>query len=94
MDDDKIKHFIKTFSEQFVKLAGQVLELRASVNVLKLTEATRLSPGDPLEGLKLLQELEKKLLDSDPNEKQRKEVSEMMEAVKLWERAGGGQNEA
>ena len=94
MDDDKIKRFIEILSEQFVKLAGQVSELRASVNALKLIEASRLSPDDPLEGLKQLRVIEEKFLDSDPNEKGREKASEVIEALKLWKKTGGGQNNA
>lgn len=89
-DDEKIRGFIQTFSEQLVTLVGQISELRASVNVLKLIEVSRLSPDDPLEGLKQLRVLEEKLLSSDPNEKARKEASEIIEALKVWQKSGGG----
>ena len=89
MDDDKMKRFIETFSEQFLKLAEQVSELRASVNVLKIHLVSQLSPGDPAEGLKQLRVLEQKLLDSDQNEKGRKEAAEIIAAVRAWRKSGG-----
>jgi hypothetical protein len=94
MAEKDVQKFIATISEQLVILAGQLTELRASVNVLKVIEATRLSPDDPLEALKQLRVLEKKILDSDPHEKERKEASEIIEAVKLWKKQGGGHHES
>ncbi len=79
----------QSFLEQLLKLAGLVTELQASVNVLKLHAISQMFPGDPLEGLKQFRVLEQKLLDSDPNEKGRKEAAQVIEAVKLWKKHGG-----
>ena len=94
MDEDKFQKFIATFSQQFIILAGQVSEIRASVNVLKVVAATQLSPDDPVAALKLLQRQEKVYLDSDPNNKDLQEASATIEAVNLWKKHGGGKHEA
>jgi hypothetical protein len=90
MDDEIVKDFIRTFSEQFIKLAGQVAELRASVNVLKSVLAMQMCPDDPEEGVRQFRILEKKLLDADSSEKQRKEVVDIIDGVKAWRKKGGG----
>ena len=94
MDDEKLKRFIEmvgSLAEQFVKLEKQVAELRSSVRALQLIEARRLCQDDPLEGLKQLQALEQVILKSDPNEKERHQLSEVIELLKLWKKTGGGQ---
>lgn len=94
MDDDKTKKMLITFSEQFVTLAGQVAELRSAVNVLKVLVAAQLMPDDPLEGLKQIRNQEKILLARDSNEQERKSTAELIEAVKLMRKHGGGTHEA
>jgi hypothetical protein len=89
MDDKEIKEFIASTNETLVTLAGHVASLRASVIVLKFALAGEMNRGHPEKALALFEKLEKKFLDSDPNEKQRKEVAEMMEAVKLSKDHGG-----
>jgi len=94
MDDEKLKRFIEmvgSLAEQFVKLEKQVAELRSSVRALQSIEAKRLCPDAPLEGLKQLQELEQAILSTDPNEKQRQRVSEVIEFLNLQKKTGGGQ---
>ena len=94
MDDAQINKFIATVSEQILILAGQVTKLQASVNVLKGLAILEMSPEDPLDGAKQLQALEKTLLRTDPNAQAHQEASEIIEAVKLWRKHGGGKHEA
>lgn len=92
MDDDKINKFFTTISEQMLALSGQLSELRASVNVLKVIESMRLNPVEPIEGLKALRQLEEKQQALDPSAQELKDVSEMIEALKLWKNTSGGRH--
>jgi hypothetical protein len=75
-------------------LANQLTELRASVTVLKSLAILELSPEDPISGAEQLRNLEKTFLRNDPEHQKHEEVSEIMEAVKLWRKHGGGKHEA
>ena len=94
MDDEKVQHFITTLGEQFVICGQQIAALRASVSVLKIYVISQMSPDDPAEGLKQLQVLEQKLLENDPETLARQQAAEVIEAVKLWRKHGGGKHEA
>jgi hypothetical protein len=94
MDDTKIQNFIATISEQFIVLEEQIAELRASVTVLKGILAIQLSPDDPLEGAKQLRHLEDAVLKRDPNASARQQAADVIEAVRLWQKTGGGKHEA
>jgi hypothetical protein len=89
MDDEKINKFIALTNESLVTLGGHIASLRASVTVLKFALAGEMNRDHPEKALALFAQIEKRFLDSDPNEQQRKEVAEMMEAVKLSEEHGG-----
>lgn len=75
--------------EQFLILEGQVSQLRASVFVLRGLAGVDLNPADPVEGLKQLQILEKKVLAADPNAQIRQEASEIIQALKAAKEKGG-----
>jgi hypothetical protein len=53
-----------------------------------------MSPDDPSAALAKLEKLEKVLLDSDPNEQERKKAAEIIDAVKEWRKMGGQHHEA
>ena len=88
MDDQTIKKHFATLTEQFIAMGSQLAELRASVNVLKVLEAIRMSPADPVEGLKALRQLEEKQQSLDPQAQEAKKYSEMIEALKQWKSGG------
>jgi hypothetical protein len=87
MSDEFVK--AADFAEQLLILNQQLANLRSSVNVLKVLEARRLSPDDVRLGLKALLKLEEIQLSTDPSEAQRKEVFELIDAVKEWKKTGG-----
>jgi hypothetical protein len=64
------------------------------VNVLKGTAAVQMSPDDPLEGAKQLQNLEKMLLESDPTHQELKKIADIIEAVKFLKKRGGSQDDS
>jgi len=68
---------------------------RAAVIVLQAIAALQMAPDDPMEAAKQLQNLEKMLLESDPKSQERKEVTEIIAAMKLLKkRRGGKQNDS
>jgi hypothetical protein len=89
MDDEKLNKFIASTNEQIVIFGGHIASLRASVTVLKFALAGEMNHDHPEKALALFARLEKQFLDSDPNEQQRKEIAEMIEAVKLSRKHGG-----
>jgi hypothetical protein len=89
MDDQ-----ILTLTEQFLALEKRLSELRSSVTVLKGILAMQLSPDDPLEGAKQLRELEDTVSKLDPTAPARQQAADVIEAVKLWQKHGGGKHEA
>ena len=84
-----------TVSEQILILDRNLANLRAAVIVLQAIAALQMAPDDPMEAAKQLQNLEKMLLESDPKSRERKEVAEIIAAVKLLKnRRGGKQNDS
>jgi hypothetical protein len=95
MDDAKIRDFMATVTEQILILDRNLANLRAAVIVLQAMAALQMAPDDPMEAAKQLQNLEKMLLESDPKSQERKEVAEIIAAVKLLKkRRGGKQNDS
>jgi hypothetical protein len=89
MDDATIRDFIATISEQILILDRNLANLRAAVIVLQAIAALQMAPDDPLEAAMQLQNLENMLLESDPKSQERKEVAEIIAAVKLLKKRGG-----
>ena len=89
MDDATIRDLFATASEQILILDRNLANLRAAVIVLQAIAALQMAPDDPLEAAKQLQNLEKMLLESDPKSQERKEVAEIIAAVKLLKKRGG-----
>jgi hypothetical protein len=89
MDEATIRDFIATITEQILILDRNLANLRAAVIVLQAIAALQMAPDDPLEAAKQLQNLEKMLLESDPKSQERKEVAEIIAAVKLLKKRGG-----
>jgi hypothetical protein len=95
MDDATIRDFMATVSEQILILDRNLANLRAAVIVLQAIAALQMAPDDPMKAAKQLQNLEKMLLESDPKSQERKEVAEIIAAVKLLKkRRGGKQNDS
>jgi hypothetical protein len=95
MDDATIRDFMATVSQQILILDRNLANLRAAVIVLQAIAALQMAPDDPMEAAKQLQNLEKMLLESDPKSQERKEVAEIIAAVKLLKkRRGGKQNDS
>jgi hypothetical protein len=90
MDDATIRDFMATVSQQILILDRNLANLRAAVIVLQAIAAIQMAPDDPMEAAKQLRNLENMLLESDPKSQERKEVAEIIEAVKLLKKRGGG----
>ena len=94
MDDEEIKNFITTISEQCVILGQQTIERRASVTVLKSLAVSDLNPKDPIDAATQLRDLEQIVLKSDLETAERQRAADAIEAVILWKQHGGGKHEA
>jgi hypothetical protein len=95
MDDATIKDFMATVSKQILMLDRNLANLRAAVIVLQAIAALQMAPDDPIEAAKQLRNLENMLFESDPKGQERKEVAQIIAAVKLLKKRGGGrQNDA
>jgi hypothetical protein len=88
MDDEEIRDLFATLTKQLMEVVGQLNGLHASVNVLKVSLANEMNPAEPVEALELFGKLEEKCLNYDPQEKERKRASEILDAVTLWKRHG------
>jgi hypothetical protein len=86
MSDEPIK--ASEFAEQLLILNQQLANLRASVNVLRVLEAKKLSPDDVRQGLEALVQLENIQLHADPSQKVLKESAELIDALKQWKKMG------
>jgi hypothetical protein len=95
MDDATIRDFIATVSGQILILERNLANLRAAVIVLQAIAALQMSPDDPIEAAKQLRNLENMLFESDPKSQERKEVAEIIAAVKvLKKRRRGRENDS
>jgi hypothetical protein len=95
MDDAVIRDFMATVSGQILILERNLANLRAAVIVLQAIAALQMSPDDPIEAAKQLRNLEDMLFEADPKSQERKEVAQIIAAVKLLKKRGGGkQNDA
>jgi hypothetical protein len=82
---EKFQKAIFTLGKQIIAIDEAIGSLRASVNVLKVYAANQLSPENPVEGLKQLSILEKKIAPvSDPNAKERTEAADTIAALQAW----------
>ena len=86
--DEETGKAIRCLAKQLINLNQGMLELRASVNVLKVT-VIGLSGDDPKVGLAELQKAEEKILAIDPSVQASKEISDVIE---LWEKYPPKQN--
>jgi len=84
----KLQNGLVNFGEQLLRLANQVAQLEAAVNVLKILAISQLSPDDPLAGLKQLQGLEKILIAADPQDQARRKALDVAMAIQEGGNAG------
>lgn len=75
-------------SERIIEVCGSLNELRAAVNVLKLTAATQLDPDDPMYVLEQLQSLEKAPFSVDSEETKRRLVADQIDAIRQRRKTG------
>lgn len=94
MNDEELIERFRQITEHLISVGRDLSELKACANVLRIHAALQLSPDDPQAALAKFQKLEKALLDSDPNEQERKKAEEIIDAVKEWRKMGGRHNEA
>jgi hypothetical protein len=89
MEEEQLLNTILTLSKEIVALTSQVTTLRVSVNVLKVLLATQLSRDDVAGFLAILELQEKKVLEADPGEQERRQVAETIDALRAWKLRGG-----
>ena len=92
-DDDKLLKLRDAYldlSKQFVALAGQVSQLRASVRVLKILAAHQTNPANPANALDVFRDAEALVLKHDPTEQERQYVAQIIQTLELAHKIGGG----
>jgi hypothetical protein len=88
MNDEQLAKFVTTATEQILALERLAIQLKASVNTLKVVLASELNRNHPEKALALFRQIEEKLLNADPHAQEHEEFAEMHEAIKLWEQHG------
>jgi hypothetical protein len=87
---EKLNQQIATILKSLLTLDAGISELKSAVKVLQVHAATQLTPGNPLDGLKVLRALQKKAVESDPHAQENKEARELIDALQKWKKQGGG----
>jgi hypothetical protein len=87
-DIEKLRNGIVTLSDELLKLADQVAQLEAAVNVLRILAVSQLWPDDPVGGLKQLQEFEKVVLTADRQAPARQQALDLAELAREWQKHG------
>jgi hypothetical protein len=77
MDDETVERVLKSVMKLIVSLETELLELKASVTVLKVTVAS-LTAENPEVALAQLREVEQKTLETLPASRKLQEVTDMM----------------
>jgi hypothetical protein len=80
MDDDKVSRILRGMAKLMVRMESELLELQASVTVLKLTLA-RVTREDPQAVLDHMREAEQKALAGVPVSRQLQELTEVMDLL-------------
>ncbi len=94
MDDEKIRELFQANADRMLELAGDLVTLRSYVHVLRVAVATLISPDDPAQSLAALEESRLEFLKLDPAARELAEVENMVSAVRLWKKSGGGHHRA
>ncbi|HKN70282.1 MAG TPA: hypothetical protein VJX30_04580 [Terriglobales bacterium] len=93
MDNDT-KEALRQLAEQFTLLTGQLTRLQSYVDVLLFVAAKQIEPDRPLLALKVLRDQAEAFLALDPTEIGRKEVAELIDALKQMKKTGSDPHEA
>jgi hypothetical protein len=89
-DIEKLNEIIATMGEAILTLAAGISELKSAVNLLQVHAATQITPANPKAGIKVLQALQKKMVENDPHAQETKEARELIERLRQWKKSGGG----
>jgi hypothetical protein len=80
---------LQKIAEQFHAVDQNVAKLAVRILALKVVVAARISPGAPIDGLKLIENLEEELAKLDPHAEARQRFSDVIEMLKVIEKHGG-----
>jgi hypothetical protein len=75
--------------EQSHALEGAVAKLQAGLFAVKAALALQINPSAPEQALKRIQDMEQSFAERDPSAAARKQVSEVLEMLKIFEKHGG-----
>lgn len=88
MDDSRLEDLFQKVAELYHSLDRDVADLKASVATVKAILAVQLSPDDPKLGLEHIETAEKVAQELDPDAIKRRELSDVIEAVKVIRKHG------
>lgn len=80
MNDEQIAHSIRALAKQIISTHEDLLKMRASINVLKVSIAA-LSETDPKSALLEFEKAEKKFLEADPSVQQAQSIRELVDLL-------------
>lgn len=89
VNEKQIADSLQKIAEQFHAIDETLAKLGVGLLALKFVVAARLTPGAPIDGLKLIENLEQELAKLDPHAAARQRFSDVIEMLKILEKHGG-----
>jgi hypothetical protein len=89
ISDKEFGDALQKIAEQFHALDQNLAKLAVRILALKFVVAARLTPGAPIDGLKMIENLEQELSKLDPHAEARQRFSDVIEMLKVVEKHGG-----
>jgi hypothetical protein len=88
MADTSLEKLLQLLAEIVFSIDRDVADMRASIAALKAVLATQLSQADPSIGAAHIDRLEKVAREADPTAEQRKQLADVIEAIKMIQKHG------
>lgn len=89
VSEKQLADALQNIAEQLHAIDQSLLKLGVGLLALKFVVAARLMPGAPVDGLKLIENLEQELAKLDPHAEARKRFSDVIEMLKVIDKHGG-----
>lgn len=80
---------LQSIAEHLHFLGDRLAKLEAGLHAVKGMLALQMNPSAPKHALKRIQDLEASILKRDPNAAARKQVAEVLEMLKIFDKHGG-----
>jgi len=88
MENAKSEELIQKLADLIHYLRDDIAELKISIVALTASVGAQINPKDPAAGVAQIHELENVARQADPNAEQRREIDDLIEAVKLIRKHG------